>query len=77
MDQERWTRLTCHAPHPDPKQPEGTHCGRTLIPSLPAKAHFVRTVPKQPTNQPRRELAVRCTRHSCEVWNIFELDEED
>lgn len=66
------TRLTCHAPHPDPRRSD-ERCDRILVLSLPAVATFDRLEDRYPPAR-RDEISIQCARHGCHKVNVFKLE---
>lgn len=64
------TRLTCHAPHPDPKK-KGKDCGG-LLGDVPGKYEFVTTAKKAPA-EPDGYVWLRCPGGRCGTWNKFRI----
>lgn len=64
------SRLTCHAPHPDPKK-KGEDCGG-LLGDVPGKYEFVTTAKKAPAH-PDGYVWLRCPGGRCATWNKFRL----
>lgn len=63
-------RLTCRAPHPDPRKP-GRECGAEL--GVPDGWVWVGLTTRCPPLHERdADLAYfRCARDDCKVWNIY------
>lgn len=64
------TRLTCHAPHPDPKK-KGHACGGFLG-HVHGAYDFVTSAPKAP-QEPGGFTWLLCPRESCRQWNKWHL----
>lgn len=64
------SRLTCHAPHPDPKK-KGKDCGG-LLGDVPGKYAFVTTAKKAPA-EPDGYVWLRCPGGRCGTWNKFRI----
>lgn len=64
------TRVTCHAPHPDPRRP-GAPCG-SLLGDVPGAVEFVTTADRAPT-APDGAVWLLCSRRNCGKWNRFRI----
>jgi hypothetical protein len=64
------SRVTCHAPHPDPKKP-GEPCG-SLLGDVPGAVEFVTTAPHAPAH-PDGGVWLACPRRKCGMWNRFRI----
>lgn len=63
-------RLTCHAPHPDPRQKQ-TPCG-SILGDIPGKVVFMTTSEQAPPH-PNGIVWMRCRRERCGKWNGFRI----
>ena len=64
------TRLTCRAPHPDPKK-KGQPCG-SILGDVQGSYEFVTYADKAP-HQPDGSTWLRCPRDNCRRWNKWKL----